>query len=368
LGDLKQGLENLNHSLDDLNHGLDIKDQVLPLECQYMNTNAILSIGARKQPTSTKKHFELRRIPKSASLRSELLVKSEDLTTTKLKPTVKPSSYFPVRKIFSSSEPTIVSPSKGFVSGLRFNLQGASSRHSNLKLLEIVEQPLPLSKERRKLQKKSSKQSRIKVESNSKQSRIKVKSDSKQSSSDVSPSQIYSENIEDLKPIGSSKSTKRKKYGPRKEIKTKTETKKATKPIRKKRILKRSKDNSDSKAKPSSVVPSYAPQAPTLIQMNPFQPSDFHSSQIDFGNDPKSKKKYQELTTLSASTVKSLLEYSTSNLNLNSSAKNALNVQSIVSKENTKRKVNNKLSQAEQKSSFHLTKFFPLTFDSDSEV
>ena len=153
LGDLKQGLENLNHSLDDLNHGLDIKDQVLPLECQYMNTNAILSIGAGKQPTSTKKHFELRRIPKSASLRSELLVKSEDLTTTKLKPTVKPSSYFPVRKIFSSSEPTIVSPSKGFVSGLRFNLQGASSRHSNLKLLEIVEQPLPLSKERRKSRK-----------------------------------------------------------------------------------------------------------------------------------------------------------------------------------------------------------------------
>jgi hypothetical protein len=294
----------------------------------------------------------------------------------------------------SSSKPTVEIPSKGFVSGLRFNLQGNSSRHSNLKLLEIVEQPLPLSKERRKFQMKSFKQSRIKVESNSKQSRIKVKSDSKQSrikfepkesSSDISTteskSQICSDNIEDFITIGSTKSTKRKKYGPRKEIKPKK--KPATKPI-----LKRSKDNSDSKqsrikvnsdskqsrikvnsdskAKPS-VVPSYAPQAPTLIQMNPFQPSNFPSSQIDFGNDPKSKK-YQELTTLSASTVKSLLEYSTSNLNLNSSAKNTLNEREPVSKENTKRKVNNKLSQAEQKSSFHLTKFFPLTFDSDSEV
>jgi hypothetical protein len=104
LRDLNHGLDDLNYSLHDLNYGLDIKDQFLPLECQYMNTNAISSIGAGKQPTTPKKHFELRRIPKSASLRSELLAKSEDLSTAKVKST---KSDFPVLKRFSGNDQEI---------------------------------------------------------------------------------------------------------------------------------------------------------------------------------------------------------------------------------------------------------------------
>jgi hypothetical protein len=103
LRDLNHGLDDLNYSLHDLNYGLDIKDQFLPLECQYMNTNAILSIGAGKQATP-KKHFELRRIPKFASLRSELLAKSEDLSTAKVKST---KSDFPVPKRFSGNDQEI---------------------------------------------------------------------------------------------------------------------------------------------------------------------------------------------------------------------------------------------------------------------
>jgi negative elongation factor A len=52
----------------------DRKDIVLPLECHYLNKNAFLSVVGH-QPQTTK-HFSLRRKPKAAALRAELLNKS----------------------------------------------------------------------------------------------------------------------------------------------------------------------------------------------------------------------------------------------------------------------------------------------------
>ena len=51
------------------------RDIVLPLECHYLNKNAFLSVVGH-QPQTTK-HFSLRRKPKAAALRAELLNKSQ---------------------------------------------------------------------------------------------------------------------------------------------------------------------------------------------------------------------------------------------------------------------------------------------------
>ena len=53
----------------------DRRDIVLPLECHYLNKNAFLSVVGH-QPQTTK-HFSLRRKPKAAALRAELLNKSQ---------------------------------------------------------------------------------------------------------------------------------------------------------------------------------------------------------------------------------------------------------------------------------------------------
>jgi negative elongation factor A len=60
----------------------DRKDIVLPLECHYLNKNAFLSVVGH-QPQTTK-HFSLRRKPKAAALRAELLNKSQVSRATRL--------------------------------------------------------------------------------------------------------------------------------------------------------------------------------------------------------------------------------------------------------------------------------------------
>ena len=68
-----------NDLLSDLKKALkkssDRRDIVLPLECHYLNKNAFLSVVGH-QPQTTK-HFSLRRKPKAAALRAELLNKSQ---------------------------------------------------------------------------------------------------------------------------------------------------------------------------------------------------------------------------------------------------------------------------------------------------
>ena len=48
---------------------------MLPLECQYLNTNALTTLAGPLTPPV--KHFQLKRKPKSATLRAELLQKCE---------------------------------------------------------------------------------------------------------------------------------------------------------------------------------------------------------------------------------------------------------------------------------------------------
>lgn len=65
MGDLKRALKK----------AAERKDIVLPLECHYLNKNAFLSVVGH-QPQATK-HFSLKRKPKAAALRAELLNKSQ---------------------------------------------------------------------------------------------------------------------------------------------------------------------------------------------------------------------------------------------------------------------------------------------------
>lgn len=46
---------------------------MLPLECQYLNKNALTTLAGPLTPPV--KHFQLKRKPKSATLRAELLQK-----------------------------------------------------------------------------------------------------------------------------------------------------------------------------------------------------------------------------------------------------------------------------------------------------
>lgn len=48
---------------------------MLPLECQYLNKNALTTLAGPLAPPV--KHFQLKRKPKSATLRAELLQKCE---------------------------------------------------------------------------------------------------------------------------------------------------------------------------------------------------------------------------------------------------------------------------------------------------
>lgn len=50
---------------------------MLPLECQYLNKNALTTLAGPLTPPV--KHFQLKRKPKSATLRAELLQKCEYL-------------------------------------------------------------------------------------------------------------------------------------------------------------------------------------------------------------------------------------------------------------------------------------------------
>ncbi|XP_025777385.1 negative elongation factor A [Puma concolor] len=62
---------------------------MLPLECQYLNKNALTTLAGPLTPPV--KHFQLKRKPKSATLRAELLQKSP---TEPSRENLVPSSYF----------------------------------------------------------------------------------------------------------------------------------------------------------------------------------------------------------------------------------------------------------------------------------
>ncbi|ALC47896.1 Nelf-A [Drosophila busckii] len=127
---------------------------MLPLECQYLNKNALMSVVGQ-QPAPVK-HFTLKRKPKSAQLRTELLHKSADAQSS-LKKTSAPT--IPLRSRGMPRKMTDTTPLKGIPSrmpttGFRSPTVPGSAQRPNLsrtpagrkdggiKILDITEQPL----------------------------------------------------------------------------------------------------------------------------------------------------------------------------------------------------------------------------------
>ncbi|XP_011180929.2 negative elongation factor A [Zeugodacus cucurbitae] len=127
---------------------------MLPLECLYLNKNALVSVvGQQPNPV---KHFTIKRKPKSANLRTELLHKSADAQSSLKKssaPTIPLRSRGMPRKMTDTTPlkgiPSRV-PSLGFrtpnVAGTpqRPNLSRtpAGRKDGGIKLIELSEQPL----------------------------------------------------------------------------------------------------------------------------------------------------------------------------------------------------------------------------------
>ncbi|XP_043268917.1 negative elongation factor A [Venturia canescens] len=127
---------------------------MLPLECHYLNKTALTSVVGQ-QPAPTK-HFTLKRKPKSAALRAELLQKSIDAASN-LKKNTTPT--VPVRSRGMPRKMTDTTPLKGIpsrvpTSGFRSPALTPSSlatrtpissrirKDGGIKLLDINEQPL----------------------------------------------------------------------------------------------------------------------------------------------------------------------------------------------------------------------------------
>lgn len=128
---------------------------MLPLECQYLNKPAlVLMVGQQPAPV---KHFTLKRKPKSAALRAELLQKSCD-AQSHLKKSSAPT--IPLRSRGMPRKMTDTTPLKGIPSRVptggflrsppssqgstRPNMSRtpAGRKDGGIKLLEITEQPL----------------------------------------------------------------------------------------------------------------------------------------------------------------------------------------------------------------------------------
>jgi len=129
-------------------HG-DQNDSVLPLECHYLNKNAFISVvGHQPQPT---KHFSLKRKPKAAALKADLMQKSQE-AANKIK--TQTSAAFPVRartmpKKMSDTTPMKGLPSRHITGGGGFrnprqalNNRSSGKKEGGVKLLDITEQPM----------------------------------------------------------------------------------------------------------------------------------------------------------------------------------------------------------------------------------
>jgi len=123
-------------------------DIILPLECHFLNKNAFISVvGHQPQPS---KHFHLKRKPKAAALKAELMQKSQE-AANKVK--LSNSSAFPSRIRTMPKKMSDTTPLKGLPSrplhnsGFRPprvslpNRQNAK-KEGGVKLLDITEQPM----------------------------------------------------------------------------------------------------------------------------------------------------------------------------------------------------------------------------------
>ncbi|KAB0794711.1 hypothetical protein PPYR_11550 [Photinus pyralis] len=139
---------------------------MLPMECHYLNKGALTSVVGQ-QPAPIK-HFTLKKKPKSALLRAELLQKSSDVALN-LKKSSAP--VIPVRSRGMPRKMTDTTPlkgipsrvlSSGFRAGLNNNAVNrpqlsrttAGRKEGGVKLLDIADQPLgyAAAKKRKKMQ------------------------------------------------------------------------------------------------------------------------------------------------------------------------------------------------------------------------
>ncbi|ENN75261.1 negative elongation factor A [Dendroctonus ponderosae] len=128
---------------------------ILPMECHYLNKNALISVvGHKPEPI---KHFTIKKKPKSALLRADLLQKSSDAASN-LKKSSAP--VIPVRSRGMPRKMTDTTPLKGIPSrvptpGFRSNTltsnmanrppltrPPAGRKEGGVKLLDIADQPL----------------------------------------------------------------------------------------------------------------------------------------------------------------------------------------------------------------------------------
>merc|ERR1711892_815006 len=127
-------------------HG-DQTDSVLPLECHFLNKNAFISVvGHQPQPG---KHFSLKRKPKAAALKADLMQRSQE-AANKVK---SQTNSFPTRirtmpKKMSDTPPLKGLPSRPLAnSGFRSPRVSLPNRptgkkEGGVKMLDITEQPM----------------------------------------------------------------------------------------------------------------------------------------------------------------------------------------------------------------------------------
>ncbi|XP_050732140.1 negative elongation factor A-like [Eriocheir sinensis] len=142
---------------------------LLPMECNYLNRNAFMAAAGSQAPLT--KHFALKRKPKAAALRAELLNRSADAQANVKKsqlPTVPVRSRGIPRKM-NDTTPLKGIPSRLPGSGLRGSGLGSTPltrplarssmtrKDGGIKLVEITESPITaqMSKKRRKAQEAS---------------------------------------------------------------------------------------------------------------------------------------------------------------------------------------------------------------------
>lgn len=129
-------------------HG-DQSDLVLPLECHFLNKNAFISVvGHQPQPV---KHFSLKRKPKAAALKADLIQRSQE-AANKVK---SQQQSFPTRRLTMPKKMSDTTPLKGLPSQRPMNSGGfgrnprvslpnrqLGKKEGGVKMLDITEQPI----------------------------------------------------------------------------------------------------------------------------------------------------------------------------------------------------------------------------------
>ncbi|XP_021962478.1 negative elongation factor A [Folsomia candida] len=168
-------LDLLDDVTQELKRGKDLN--LLPLECLYLNKNALATVvGQQKSPV---KHFSLKRKPKSALLRAELIHKANETAKTSAKKI--PAPTIPLRTRGMPRKMTDTTPLKGIPShattrpvqisstsaSRTLSRTSAGKKEGGVKLLEITEQPMgyALAKRRKKMQEEESKKTSATEES-----------------------------------------------------------------------------------------------------------------------------------------------------------------------------------------------------------